>query len=79
MLAGKAKPELTLAQLSLRLALTAVDQGDRAEAIHQLRHFLDRARGAEREKGEAILAHLRERDLHGAEHGIADLLGIRRG
>ena len=78
MLAGKAKPELTLAQLSLRLALTAVDQRDRAEAIHQMRHFLQRARGAERAKGEAILAHLREGDLHGAEHGIADLLGIDR-
>jgi len=37
-----------------------------------------RAREAEREKGEAILAHLRERDLHGAEHGIADLLGMGR-
>ena len=78
MLAGKAKPELTLAQLSLRLALTAVDQRDRAEAIHQTRHFLERARGAQREKGEAILAHLREGDLHGAEHGIADLLGMER-
>jgi len=78
MLAGKAKPELTLAQLSLRLALTAVDQRDREEAIHQMRHFLERARGAERKKGEAVLAHLREGDLHGAEHGIADLLGMER-
>ena len=52
MLAGKAKPELTLAQLNLRLALTAVDQRDRAEAIHQIRHYLERVRGAEREKGE---------------------------
>jgi mono/diheme cytochrome c family protein len=78
MLAGKAKPELTLNQLSLRLALTAVDQRDRAEAIHQMRHFLERVRGAERAKGEAVLAHLREGDLHGAEHGIADLLGIER-
>jgi len=76
MLAGKAKPELTLAQLNLRLALTAVDQRDRAEAIHQIRHYLERVRGAEREKGEAVLAHLREGDLHGAEHGIADLLGL---
>ncbi len=78
MLAGKAKPELTLAQLNLRLALTAVDQRDRAEAIHQIRHYLERVRGAKREKGEAILAHLREGDLHGAEHGIADLLGLER-
>jgi thioredoxin-like negative regulator of GroEL len=78
MLAGKAKPDLTLNELNLRLALTAVDQRDRAEAIHQLRHFLERVRGAERAKAEAVLAHLREGDLHGAEHGIADLLGIER-
>jgi len=78
MLAGKAKPELTLAELNLRLALTAVDQRDRAEAIHQIRHYLERVRGAEREKGEAFLAHLREGDVHGAEHGIADLLGLER-
>ncbi|MGH3085309.1 MAG: hypothetical protein ACRDNP_14895, partial [Gaiellaceae bacterium] len=78
MLAGKAKPELSRARLSLRLALTAVDRRDRAEAIHQLRHFLELAKGADRQKGEAVLAHLREGDLHGAEHGIADLLGIER-
>lgn len=78
MLAGKAKPELSRERLSLRLALTAVDQRDRAEAIHQLRHFLELAKGADRQKGEAVLTHLREGDLHGAEHGIADLLGIER-
>jgi len=78
MLAGKAKPELTREQLALRLALTAVDQRDRAEAVHQMRHFLELAKGDERKKGEAVLAHLREGDLHGAEHGIADLLGLER-
>lgn len=78
MLAGKAKPELGLARLHLRLALTAVDQHDRAEAVHHVRHFLESAKVSERAKGEAILAHLREGDLHGAEHGIADLLGIDR-
>ncbi len=26
--------------------------------------------------GAGVLAHLREGDLHGAEHGIADLLGL---
>jgi len=76
MLAGKAKPDLTLAQLSLRLALAAIAQRDREEAIHQMRHYLERVRGAEREKGEAVLAHLREGDLHEAEHGIEDLLGV---
>lgn len=78
MLAGKAKPELGLARLHLRLALSAVDQRDRAEAVHHLRHFLESAKGGKRAKGQAVLAHLREGDLHGAEHGIADLLGIER-
>lgn len=78
MLAGKAKPELSREHLALRLALTAVDQRDRAEAIHQMRHFLALAKGAERQKGEAVLAQLRAGDLHEAEHGIADLLGIER-
>jgi mono/diheme cytochrome c family protein len=78
MLAGKAKPELSRERLSLRLALTAVDLRDRAEATHQMRHFLELARGTDRQKGEAVLTHLREGDLHGAEHGIADLLGIER-
>ena len=78
MLAGKAEPELSRERLSLRLALTALDQRDREEAIHQLRHFLELAKGADRQKGEAVLTHLREGDLHGAEHGIADLLGIER-
>ncbi len=78
MLAGKAKPELSRERLSLRLALNAIDQRDRAEAIHQMRHFVQQAQGAERTKGQAALAHLREGDLHGAEHGIADLLGVER-
>lgn len=78
MLAGKAKPELSRGMLNLRLALTAIEQHNRAEAIHQIRHFLATAKGADRKKGEAVLAHLREGDLHGAEHGIADLLGIER-
>jgi mono/diheme cytochrome c family protein len=78
MLAGKAEPELSREWLSLPLALTAVDQRDREEAIHQIRHFLELAKGADRQKGEAVLAHLREGDLHDAEHGITDLLGIER-
>jgi len=75
MLAGKAKPELSRKRLALRLALTAVDEDDRAETIHQMRHFLEQARQRSERKGRAVLAHLREGDLHGAEHGIADLLG----
>lgn len=78
MLAGKADPKLTLAQLNLRLALAAIDRRDEAEAVHQLEHYVTRARGADLDKGKAALADLREGDLHGAEHGIAGLLGVDR-
>lgn len=78
MLAGKAKPELGLTRLYLRLALTAVDRHDGRGAIHEMRHFQELAKGGERAKGQAVLAHLREGDLHDAEHGIADLLGVER-
>jgi len=76
MLAGKAKPELSRERLSLRLALNAIDQRDRAEAIHQMRHFVQQAQGAEQTKGQAALAHLREGDLHGA--GARDRRSPRR-
>jgi mono/diheme cytochrome c family protein len=76
MLAGKAKPDLGLAQLYLRLALAAVEQHDRGEALHEMRHFLEQAKSEDRAKGRAVLAHLREGDLHSAEHGIEALLGI---
>ncbi|HXV35352.1 MAG TPA: cytochrome c [Gaiellaceae bacterium] len=78
MLAGKAQPGLGIARLHLRLALTAVDQRDTGEAIHQLRHFLEVAEAAERRQGRAALEQLRGGELHEAEHAIADLLGVER-
>jgi hypothetical protein len=79
MLAGKAKPELSRERLSLRLALSAIDQRDRAEAIRQMRYFVAQAQaqaqGAERPGRPRPLA---QSDLHGAEDGIAELLGIVR-
>ena len=78
MLAGKAEPELGIARLHLRLALTAVDQRDTEEAIHQVRHFVDVAEGMERTQGRVALDHLRTGELHDAEHAIADLLGVER-
>ncbi|HET8622808.1 MAG TPA: cytochrome c [Gemmatimonadales bacterium] len=78
MLAGKAKPELSRERLSLRLALAAVEQRDRGEAIHQIRHYLALSQGRNRQKGQAVLMHLRNGELHEAEHVIADLLGIER-
>lgn len=78
MLAGTAEPELGIGRLHLRLALTAVDQGDTEEAIHQVRHFMERAQGPDRRQGEVALDHLRAGELHDAEHAIADLLGVER-
>ena len=79
MLAGKAEPELGIARLHLRLALTAVDQRDTEEAVHQVRHLLETAEGVERRQGQVALDHLRAGELHDAEHAIADLLGVERG
>jgi hypothetical protein len=78
MLAGKAKPELSRERLSLRLALTAVDQRDREEAIHQIRHFLELANGADREKGEAGggLIQMRAFAVPLARPGIAELIDV---
>lgn len=78
MLAGKAEPELEIARLHLRLALTAVDRRDTEEAIHQVRHFVETAEGAERRQGQVALDHLRAGELHDAEHALADLLGVER-
>jgi hypothetical protein len=41
-----------------------------------LEHFLELAKGAEAEKGSAILAALEEGNLHEAEDGIRALLGL---
>ncbi len=78
MLAGTAEPMLGLDRLHLRFALVAVDQRAVAEARHHMRHFLETATGEQRRQGEVVLDHLREGDLHSAEHGIADLLGVER-
>jgi hypothetical protein len=44
-------------------------------AHNRLEHFLELAKGAEAEKGSAILAALEEGNLHEAEDGIRALLG----
>jgi hypothetical protein len=41
-----------------------------------MEHFLDLAKGAEAERGSAILAALEEGNLHQAEDGIRALLGL---
>lgn len=76
MLAGRASPRLSLSKLHLQLALAAIEGRNRAEALHHVGHFLARAKASERRKGQAVLAELRRRDLHEAEHGIEALLGL---
>jgi cytochrome c551 len=76
MLAGRAEPELPLAKLHLRVALSYLEGGDVENAHHHMEHFLELAQGAEAEKGSAALAALEEGDLHEAEDAIRALLGL---
>lgn len=76
MLAGRARPDLTLEELHLRLALAALERRDASDARHHVNHFLETARGEEREHAREILAALRAGDLHEALHGVQELLGL---
>lgn len=75
MLAGTADPGLGPAELYLRLALAAVENGDIGEAIHETRHYVVLARGHDKEHGREVLAALRRDELHEAEHGLEQLAG----
>src|SRR5215207_3238982 len=76
MLAGRARPDLTLEEIHLRLALTVLERGDASDARHHLNHFLETARGEERERARQVLAALRAGDLHEALDGVQELLGL---
>lgn len=77
MLAGRAEPKLSAKRLHLRVALSAIEARSSADARHHLGHFIRLARGAERKRAQTLLASLRRGDLHGAKHGVGDLLGTR--
>ena len=72
MLADKAAPDLTLAQLHLRQALMALAFEDEADSKHHVEHFQELA-GAQ--EAAEILETLGRGDLHQAEHEIQELLG----
>ena len=76
MLAGTAKPNLTLKQLHLELALAAVGNRNDEEASHHVSHFVELATGEEKASGELIIAQLEAGNLHDAEHDIEAMLGI---
>ncbi len=74
MLAGNAKPDLTLSALHLKLALAAVEADDVEDAVHHTRHFLKLARGHDKSDGREVLAALERGDLHEAEDELEHLL-----
>jgi|SRR5215218_4934583 len=76
MLAGRARPDLSLEEVHLRLALAALERGDASDARHHVNHFLETARGEEREHAREVLAALRAGDLHEALDGVEELLGL---
>jgi hypothetical protein len=74
MLAGQAKPDLTAAELDLQLALSALKVRDVKDAEHEMRHFLEVAKGEQAHEGRHILEDLHKGEAHEAEHRIEDLL-----
>ena len=75
MLAGKAAPDLTLAQLHLRQALVALAVEGLADAKHHVEHFRELAGAQEAQKVAEILELLGKDNPHQAEHEIQELLG----
>ena len=75
MLAVRAAPDLTLAQLHLRQALVALAVAGLADAQHHMVHFQELASSPEVEPVAEVLHLLDQGDLHQAEHEIQELLG----
>ncbi len=75
MLAGRAAPDLTLAQLHLRQALVALAVEGLGDAKHHVEHFQILVGAQEAQRVAEILELLGESDLHQAEHEIQELLG----
>jgi len=75
MLAGRAAPDLTLAQLHLRQALVALAVEGLDDAKHHVEHFQSLVGAQEAQRVAEILELLGESDLHQAEHEIQGLLG----
>lgn len=74
MLAGKAAPDLTLAQLHLRQALVTLAVEAAADAKHHVEHFQELAGAQEAQQAAEILELLGKGDSHQAEHEIQELL-----
>ena len=74
MLAGTAEPALSMDELHLQLALSAIQVHDAPDATHHLEHFVADANEQEREKAQQVLEHLEAGDGEEAEHTVVELL-----
>ena len=75
MLATRAAPDLTLAELHLRQALVALAGEDVADVQHHIEHFQKVSSPDEGEHAAEIIDLLNHGELHGAEHMMQELLG----
>ena len=75
MVAGRAAPDLTLAELHLRQALVTLAVEDLADTVHHVEHFRQLAGALDIERAAEILELIEQRHLHDAEHEIQELLG----
>lgn len=79
MLAGTAEPDLTLEDLHLQLALSAIDATDFEQAIHHLEDAVDVSRGPRRRATNEALELLREDAVHDAQHALQAMLDVEHG
>ena len=74
MLAGTAEPDLSIGELHLQLALSALQVHDSPDATHHLEHFAPDADEQERQSAQKVLEHIDAADEEEAEHAIIELL-----
>ncbi len=74
MLAGTAEPALSMGELHLQLALSAILVHDAPNSTHHLQHFATDADEHERESAQQVLEHIDAEDEEEAEHAIIELL-----
>lgn len=76
-LIGEAVPEkqISVKQLHLQLAESAVENGDVQEARHQLQHFIELATGEEKTQAEEALKAIEAGDLKAAAETLRELKG----
>lgn len=76
LLAGQVQPELSMTQMHLQLASSAMSVRETADARHHMEHFLAEASGMEKVKGEEVINLIDMDDMHEAGHALEEMMGM---